>query len=167
MKILFLDIDGVLNSIDNLYVLNELSTIKGNFAILNDLYGQLFDERCVRWLEYIILKTDCKIVISSTWKYLGLITLKKMWKFRKLPGEIIDCTSNEVSSELLEQYKPKYNIEDRGYEIQQWIEIHKPTQYCIVDDNSDMLEHQNFVQTNYKYGLTEEKSKEIIMILNS
>lgn len=54
-----------------------------------DRYGIVFDERCVKWLHFIVLKTDCKIVISSTWKMNGIASLKNMWLDRQLPGKII------------------------------------------------------------------------------
>ena len=51
-KIIFLDIDGVLNvGIDGA-----------------DRYGQCFHKPFVENLQWIINKTDCDIVVSSTWK---------------------------------------------------------------------------------------------------
>jgi len=72
MKILFLDIDGVLNSGDYSKILYKLHQMDGSIKSRDD-YGTLFDERCVTWLKWIILKTDCKIVLSSTWKRKGLL----------------------------------------------------------------------------------------------
>lgn len=164
MKVLFLDIDGVLNSMDNaraLYNLWELdNTIKSR-----DTYGTLFDERCVRWLTLIIKKTDCKIVISSTWRFSGLQIMKDLWKDRNLPGEIIDITPTTQNEELINLYAEP--SADRGYEIQEWLDNNKYDSYCIVDDDSDMLGHQNFVQTNPKIGLTSKTAFAIINKLNT
>ena len=67
-KVLFLDIDGVLNGQDNMYSRLELWRKNPDKFKTRDEFGDLFDERSVRWLQYIINKTDCKIVISSTWR---------------------------------------------------------------------------------------------------
>ena len=166
MKILFLDIDGVLNSMDNMYAMSELwHTNKENKS--RDQYGHLFDERCVRWLKFIVEKTDCKIVVSSTWRMSGLSVMQTMWQMRDLPGEIFDITPLHVDSEIINLYAASNNEADRGYEIQEWIDIHKPERYCIIDDDSDMLPHQNFVQTNSKIGLDYSSALVVCRFLNA
>jgi hypothetical protein len=158
MKVIFLDIDGVLQVHHN----NK------------DEYGHLFHDEYVKNLKYIIEKTGAKIVISSTWKMSGLNILKEMWNKRNLPGEVIDITPNEV--DVVERGTCEYyDMVDRGYEIQQWIDDNKPDKWVIVDDVNDMLPEQinNFVQTsNLKdddsfngYGLTKKCSEKIINIL--
>jgi len=55
MKVIFLDIDGVLNSVK---------------SMIESKYEKWSDEPSIEnigWLNYIIEKTDAKIVISSTW----------------------------------------------------------------------------------------------------
>lgn len=58
----------------------------------------------------------------------------------------------------------------RGKEIQAYIDNHKDSiqNYVIIDDERDMLESQldNFVQTDYKNGLTDDIVNECINILN-
>ena len=166
MKILFLDIDGVLNSTDNMAAMSELWRINKDDKS-KDNYGHLFDERCVRWLKFIIAKTDCKIVLSSTWRRSGLSVIQTMWQMRELPGEVIDITPTSVSQETINLYASNSNEADRGYEIQEWIDIHKPEKYCIVDDDSDMLPHQNFVQTNSKIGLDYSSALVVCRFLNA
>ena len=158
MKVIFLDIDGVLNSFDNLIVQEKLWGLN-NSNKSRDEFGSLFDERCVRWLQYIIEKTGCKIVISSSQRSKGLNKMQLMWKMRNLPGEVIDCTPLGV-------YSSTGKIYSRGFEIQEWIDINKPEKYCIVDDENDILSHQFFVRTDLRYGLNEETAFSIIKILN-
>lgn len=62
MKIIFLDIDGVLNV---------------NFNG-RDKYGRIFHPNFVDNLRDIINRTGAKIVISSTWKMSGLDVMKQM-----------------------------------------------------------------------------------------
>lgn len=165
MKILFLDIDGVLNSIDNDYAMCELWRLdKSNKS--RDEFGTLFDERCVRWLKWIIEKTDCKIVISSTWRMSGLKTIQLMWETRNLPGEVIDITPVSVSPEIINLYAATNNEADRGYEIQEWIDLNKPEHYCIIDDDNDMLDHQHFVRTNKSTGINYSSAHGVVSILN-
>ena len=163
MKVIFLDIDGVLNVIGQGY----------------DEFGQIFHPHLEKNLDTIIKETNAKIVISSTWRINGLETMKRMWKYRNIAGEVIDITPTEVdvvnrgTCEFFDQV-------DRGYEIQQWIDDNKDKieSYCIIDDDNDMLPSQqdNFVRTanNIKhsdcvdigYGLTKECAKKAIEILN-
>jgi len=148
-KVIFLDIDGVLNLIS-----------QGH-----DKFGSIFHSNFTDNLKYIIDKTNAKIVISSSWRLSGLNWIKDLWLYRNLPGEIIDRT------------KSIYPSTKRGYEIQDWLDNNKYINYCIIDDDTDMLEHQfnNFVQTsnNYNhtdniegYGLTKQCSDKVIKILN-
>ena len=66
MKILFLDIDGVLNPGQyNKYMIeNNLNDFDEN--------GSIFDPNAVDNLRYIIDYTNADIIISSIWRYDGL-----------------------------------------------------------------------------------------------
>lgn len=153
MKILFLDFDGVLNSVDNMESNYFLWKNKPEHKS-KDKFGDLFDQRCVNWLTYIILKTECKLVVSSTWRIAGLNTLREMWLERQLPGELYSITGVHYTG-------------TRGGEIEQWLTENKYViNYCIVDDANDMLDHQPLVQTNPIYGLDKQSAISIINILN-
>lgn len=170
MKILFLDIDGVLNSTDYMNSLYMLARIKYNSKINNsevfqacrDKYGHLFDPRCVNFLKVIVKSTDCKIVISSTWRKSSLEVMKNLWIDRNLSGKIIGIT-------------PKFNESMcRGKEIDSWlsaysIDLNVET-YCIVDDDTiDMLPHQqkHVVKTSNRFGLDMQSTEKILKILNN
>ena len=92
-KIIFLDIDGVLNT-KYWYSQMDRNTPK-------DQYGYMFDPISVGNLAKIVRETGADIVISSSWKSLGLSTLLDMWSDRNLPGRVIDITPNSVSDEIL------------------------------------------------------------------
>jgi len=140
--ILFLDIDGVLRPT--------------NSYIGKDEYGQLFIDRCVDALKYLIDKTGGKIVISSTWKSSGLIIMKEIWEKRGLPGEVIDITPNEV--DVVESGMVEfYDMVDRGMEIDQWLKNNNYSgEYIIIDDVTDFTEEQlkRYIKTDSKVGLT-------------
>jgi len=174
MKIIFLDIDGVLN-------LRRRE---------RDKFGSLFHKSWSDNLNNIVEETDAKIVISSTWRMSGLRFMQDMWKQRKLLGEVIDITPRMYFSKGISDSVP------RGCEIQNWLRHNgfqrinwcEKTQleyleksivknYIILDDDSDMLYNQreHFVKCsgNHKhkqsiegYGLTKELADKSIGILN-
>ena len=152
-KVIFLDIDGVLRPIHS--------------YIGKDEYGQLFVDRCVDSLRYIIENTNASIVISSTWKSSGLIIMKEMWNKRNLPGNIIDITPNEV--DVVESGNAEfYDLVDRGLEINQWIINNNFNgKYLIIDDLPDFTDVQmtKYIKTNPSIGLTMDDAKKCIEIL--
>jgi len=156
MRIIFLDIDGVLASFDYLRIISHLKEKNP------DKYGYAFDLRCVKNLQWILNECpDVKIVISSSWKFMKLHNLLDMWKIRELPGEIIDVTPDLLHTPI---------ETSRGMEIDEWLSKHPEVErYVIIDDDSDMLESQlnNFIKTNPTYGLTVEDSVKVIQILIS
>ncbi|MGI6341858.1 MAG: HAD domain-containing protein [Bacteroidales bacterium] len=163
-KVIFLDFDGVLNSGDNSHVLNRLAF--DNPEIMEpSIEGFEFDERCVRWLKYIINRTDAKIVISSSWRLdYKLEKLQTIWKEFNLPGEVIGYTpSNTVS--FLEEQDLTSDFE-RGKEILSWLTENKVDSYCIIDDDFDVLPDQVFVQTDPEFGLTYETAELVVEYLN-
>ncbi len=162
MKVIFLDIDGVLNV----------------YSHDHDEFGSQFHSHFVDNLKRIIDETEAKIVISSTWRYAGLERMKEMWEKRGLPGDVIDVTPdctylfNEGLLELTTRI-------ERGYEIEYWLDENPGVQkYVILDDNDDFLPYQrgNFVRTSNNinhpdcvdigYGLTNECTNKAIRILN-
>ena len=179
MKIIFLDIDGVLNVIG-----------QGH-----DEYGQLFHKHFEDNLKRIIDETSAKIVISSSWRKAGLDVMKKMWAKRNLPGEVIDTTpglyvfknttnirffNGQREQKKLPKFKG-YSV-PRGSEIEYWLSDnsgkHIIESYVILDDDTDFLLSQNnkFVQCSGNlddedcidcgYGLTKNCTDKAIKILN-
>lgn len=167
MKILFLDIDGVLNSLDNMNSQALSCKSLSDTLKIKDEYGRLFDDRCVNWLRYIVDRTECKIVVSSSWRLMGLSNLQTMWEMRDLPGEIVGSTPNDASEYIINKYASGDTEIARGYEIQEYIDANNIKTYCIVDDDDDMLPHQKFVKTNSMYGIDGNVANKIVNILNS
>lgn len=147
-KILFLDIDGVLNTDRQQWhcQMNNIAPV--------DKFGYAFDSKAVENLATILEETGAEIVISSSWKFLGLQTLQKMWKDRNLPGDIIDITPNG---------------KNKGWEIDEWLMNHEGqlSGYAIIDDENVMLPKQqkNFVQTKSQLGITSKEIEKSVIIL--
>ena len=163
-KVVFLDIDGVLNT-KWWYTQMDRNTPK-------DKYGYAFDPNAVSNLKKIIDETGADIVISSSWKSFGISELEDMWQDRGLPGKLIGITPNTVSDEMLLNADLD-NMElfsIRGTEIKEWLTKHGKhvSHYAIIDDMDNMLTEQrlHFVKTDPEIGITVEDAEKAIMILN-
>lgn len=144
MKIIFLDIDGVLN--------NSETATRCHGAIGIDPF-------LVAIFNRIIFATDAKIVISSSWRH----SKDGLDEIRKKVMSFIGITPTLPLSGGAETM-------ERGKEIQTWIERHpeiKIEKYAILDDNSDFLPNQPLFQTTWEKGLTEEIASKVIDYLNN
>jgi hypothetical protein len=158
MKVLFLDIDGVLNS-RRYYESDEWKQISSQLNSDSLKYSPhfLIDRNSIALLNQLVqCVPDMKIVVSSTWKRYGTYELTKGYLVQAgflYPDSIIDYTPDLA--------EPKYC---RGDEVQWWLDKHSEVKsYCIVDDDDDMLCNQlnNLVQTSSRLGLTKEDCEKI------
>ena len=158
-KYIFLDIDGVLNSMDFLH-LNILNARINDTVYTNkDVHGSLFDPRCVLALDTLIKATDADIVISSDWRFSGLDAMRKLWSDRGLSGNIVGITS--------------FCVGIRGCDIDDYIKINdiNPTtdSFIIIDDNDDFFNDQlpYLIKTDPKFGLSFNDVLKGVSILNN
>ena len=163
-KILFLDIDGVLNT--------ARWHSQADRSSLQDEYGYRFDPVAVANLKKIVDETSAEIVISSSWKFMGLTRIREMWKDRRLPGKVVGITPNSVGDEFL-LHADLDNMDllsIRGQEIKEWLMPHSDnvSHYAILDDMNDVLREQepHFVWIDPEVGLTDKNAMQVIMILN-
>jgi hypothetical protein len=144
MKVLFLDVDGVLN------------TRPGSL-----------DEDKLSLLREIVDQTGCEICVSSSWR-----TVEYM--MRKLVAALLNWGIPRyfVTPELKETPLAWgfQMARPRNEEIFAWLHTRRETveTYCILDDTkaADTGEGR-FVQTDESVGITPEKAKEVVRILNS
>ncbi|MBP1931047.1 HAD domain-containing protein [Ammoniphilus resinae] len=148
MKVIFLDLDGVM--------------ITGSNQKLSSEYdGYVFTPTSVEHLKQIIDQTGAFIVVTSTYRKAGFSYLKKMFE------------ANGITEGLIGQ-TPVLAYHSRGREIQQYIDESQldPSltveKFVIIDDHDDMGELMPFlVQTKWHSGLDEEaKNKAIQMLLD-
>ena len=167
-KIIFLDIDGVLNPVIYMNALHKMWAQSNKEIKSHDNFGQLFFYHNCDALKRIIDETEAKIVISSSWRLNGEEAMKSMWNHRNLSGEIIGITPTET--EVVKSGQAEfYDMVCRGMEIDFWIKKNGFVgNYVIIDDDDDMLESQKdfFVETHPNIGLTMEDAKKAIEILN-
>lgn len=147
MKLIFLDIDGVMNSLQSMQDNKHLG-----------IHRDIPTVDHVNHLNYIIASTDARIVISSSWRVIhssSSIDLILCLQGFKYPGYVISSTITH-----------KYH---RGDEIQDWLDMasNKIQRFVILDDCNDMLHLKQFlVQTDSNIGLTKQDADKAIKILN-
>ena len=153
MRVIFLDIDGVLNS-------EEWDRYVQSFtygARLNSCY--LLSQEMILRLQNVVFQTNAEIVLTSSWRTneRAMDALRRQLNLYHL--SIRDTTVS-------------YAYGNRADEVKLWIKSHSNiTSYAIVDDYDDGFTQDevlstHFVQTAYAYGLTYEKAAEIIEILS-
>lgn len=152
MKIVFLDIDGVLVTRRSL----EIKT--------RSPWWHLFDPPCVAALNTITATTGAVLVVSSTWRlhadWCGLV---KFIADQGVIAEVIGATPR-----LLAKRDGVFCSELRGIEIQAWLcEYEHPVEsFIILDDDSDMAHlYARLVKTNLDGGLRAEHVKQAVALL--
>ena len=147
MKVLFLDIDGVLNS-------RRSCVAFGKFPLSPTPQDKpLLDLVALGLIRKIATAKDVRVVLSSTWRILAKI----------------DAMSEFLGFNIY-RYTPILPSGCRGDEIDVWLKANpfNITHYAIVDDDSDMLEHQqaNFVLTNFDEGLSYKNYVRLCQLLD-
>lgn len=150
MRFLFLDIDGPLNTGRNDY-------------LDPDRYGHHFDDVAVRNLRRIVEETGAGIVVSSSWRHMGLEKIREIWKAWRHPGDIVGCTPGAWGSGRV--------FSSRGEEIRQWLAENAETvdAYVILDDmdNQEALDEQKdyWITVNPHTGISFDDATKAIGLL--
>lgn len=147
MKVLFLDYDGVLN---------RIHPMQGNSTPIL-MVGEIMtmaEPELVYRLNLIVDRTECEIVLSSSWRHQP--DWKEAMKASGIFKPLLDRTPRYSNHK-------KYGITEselcRGHNIQDWLDEHPDVmKYAILDDSSDMLLSQqpNFFKTLTHVGLSQE-----------
>lgn len=140
MKVLFLDVDGVLN--------HSGTTFKYNHFPL--------ERYCAFLVGKIQMYTDCKVVLSSSWRHHP----ESVAHLNDVVVEIYDKTPTINTPDRI-----RGDEIQSWLDLHPGV-----TRYAILDDDSDMLDSQlpNFFQTSFSGGgLTDEIADKIIKHLNS
>lgn len=160
MKVIFLDVDGVLNSESDLIAYRQKNNIDGCI-----FYGEV-EVRPLRLLKEIVDNTNAKIVVTSSWR-IGC---------KRKDGHIVGGKQYTKLTNRLKEYgldiydiTPCLRDMDRGDEIREWLSNNPVDNFIILDDDTDMCEFlhtDHFIKTTYKYGLTKELKDKSIRNLN-
>ena len=151
MKVIFLDIDGVLNG--------DL------FVPTDDTPGVLIDDMRLELIRHIVDETGAEIVLSSSWK----------GHWGRSNSEC-DETGNEINRIFAAKglsifdKTPNYH-NDRKQEIIDWLREHpEVSQFVVIDDNpfAEGILKDHFVLTSHlRYRIDEDDAKKAISILGS
>lgn len=166
MKIVFLDIDGVLNS--KPFFDRELPGGSGTGLQLGVDWSLRFDPKCVALLQRILDETGAVVVISSAWRNDTNIVI--------VANERRTSTTEIIASFLHSRGAPQANVIgacpsgfDRGPSILEWRRLngHEGMFVCL-DDCLEMGPAEPFtVRTTPAEGLTEELAARAIIMLSS
>lgn len=182
-KIIFLDVDGVLNS----------------HAALNGGVYCGMDPKCVLALNYLLEKTEAKVVLSSAWRYMILGKAMTLLGFAYLmhthgvvaaSQRLVGTTcSDETCCQCGKRHgrreakKRKIVLSepigfeflclkcgeptDRAGQILKWVSENEPKKYVVIDD-CDMgftAKKIPFIQTNGRVGLTMSQARLAVKML--
>ena len=152
IKVIFLDIDGVLNS----SVYDRMC--KGNEGNI--------DQTRLPLIKKIVDETNAKIVLSSSWRSHWSKDASRCDSV----GKELDILFASCQLEIFDK-TPQIGCNDRAKEIRMWLDCHPPVaSFVILDDNffgwGDL--QKNFVKTSYRIGrgLEEKHVREAIRLLN-
>ena len=151
-KVIFLDIDGVLNSEEFLRSIPTDKLVLVPFDEANFSDNQI-DKSKVKLINQIIEETNAEIVISSFWRLgYSLQGLKDIFNHAGLKGQIIDVT-------------PSIPTEDRNVEIKLWLAHNKVNKFVVIDDDLNAEIQGHFVKTSFQEGLIKEHVDKALEIL--
>jgi len=143
--LIFLDIDGVLNSLRT-------------FLAFKKLQLKEVDPVAVNLMDRLVRETDADIVISSSWR-IGKPVPYLQEVFRTyFSAPFYDCIID----------KTPHLCGKRGDDIRDWLEAHPERHnYVIIDDDSDMLPSQKsrFVCTDDRVGFDVRDYRKALSIL--
>jgi len=145
MKIIFLDIDGVLNN-------NKTKIIWG------------IERECVTNLNHILLKTNANIVLISSWRNLIIEGHLKLSGFEYLlRSHGVNCMDR-----LVGLTPPDDVFFERWNQVEFFIKNTKLEidSFVILDDCEDFPNYpDNYIQTDALTGLTKKDAEQAIEIL--
>jgi len=168
MKVIFLDVDGVLNSEKSLMTDDSL------------------EEELLLNLKDLVQRTGAKIILSSAWRFLFRPLRKLMERLDKVGLYISGMTQNGVPLDWLKErgftptnkYLDSYDdidgneidvTTDRGAEIMKWLADNPVESFVILDDEAFDIQRyypDNFIKTNFNIGLIKADVNRAIDILN-
>jgi len=146
MKLIFLDIDGVINNNKHLMTCQR-----------ND-DSDMFMPELVERVNSIIDATKAKVVISSDWRLCDSSQQIYRWLCAKgFRGEVIGATPSYA----------KRMDGDRGDEIREWLDTNAPDATFVILDDINHVEcvKDRLVLTDFNKGLTDENVQQAIEML--
>lgn len=148
--VVFLDIDGVLNSRDWFAGLTRRVESVG---VWDGAWADQLDPACVDRLSRIVESTGADVVVSSSWReVMPLSQLAVHLRARGFIGDVIDCTP--ITG-------------DRCEEIRAWLAANPDVdRYVILDDDPRAGGPDHHVKTEWATGLTDNDALHATFVIN-
>jgi hypothetical protein len=141
MKIIFLDVDGVLNTP----------------KLLKKFGLDFIDDVAVALVAWIVKETGAKIVLSSTWRVDN--------KNKRMVEQALAYRNLEIHDSTPIIYRSGWESAggvERREEIQAWLNNNQVEKFAIIDDCNEASIEGSFFKTNEKIGLTVSIAEKII-----
>lgn len=155
MKVIFLDIDGVLVTYKEIHSRSR--------DIVNGMH--IFNKACVDRLNKLVEDSGAELVLSSSWRVFGLEAFNEHASNQgilKLPIDITPSLDSKTESGI-------YIAKQRGHEIKAWLDKYPDvTHYAILDDNTDMdtvRDNFVFVKDGMSTGLQDHHVEKVLKLL--
>jgi len=152
IKLIFLDIDGVLDTYKTRYQL---------------------DPELMKRLGFLLETTGAKIVVSSSWRAMDVAGTIEFMTDPDNPS--VGSHPFPYTDKIIGVTPILFSIIDgdidrpatRGEEIAAYLKANPCDKYVILDDDRDMLPEQweHFVPVNDEFGLTDENVQKAVTIL--
>jgi len=166
VKLIFLDIDGVINSQQSMRMMHRFGRSKFLKDFANDeetlYYLSMICPVAISNLMHLVKYVpEVRFVISSTWRKHSLGHLRKCFEWYGLSWDLVIGATPVIyrTPEGVPQY--------RGDEIQAWLNANKHLEiedFVILDDDSDMahLKEKHLIKTDNIHGLLLKQAESII-----
>lgn len=164
MKVIYLDIDGVLNHTET-GILQSSGSIIQQIDMDNEqgIADVMIESECMDVLNELVEKSEAKLILSSSWFHVfGLEKTERILKLGGLKHDLMDATPRKMSSSRHHEI---------SFSLHNYPEI---TSYVIIDDIPKKLfyKHKDRVVQTYmkkeegKGGLLPKHIDEALEILN-
>lgn len=184
MKVIFLDIDGVLNH-EEWYKKPEVIAISKRPGFKGTEKEYHFDPEAWKWVQKLIDETDAKIVLSSSWRWYDLPATIEDFKgtaFQPILDNLVGvtpvllsrCRGEEIRRFFdivtgnITQNVPGFKDFLRDHPLETITTNHEQIDnYVIIDDASDVTKEQkkHLVQVDSWVGMQEDNYKKAKQIL--
>lgn len=164
MKLIFLDVDGVLNStayINSDYYKQATADMSDAEVMLIAHHLHL-DPEALKLVNDLVRRSGAQVILSSTWR--GKYSCEEMTEMMKGRGAefIISDATPALFGKVHSSRIP------RGKEIGHYLKLlePQPEAYVILDDHDDMLTlKDHLVKTDIKVGITQADVEKALTIL--
>jgi hypothetical protein len=143
VNVIFLDIDGVLNSIRSMIAVHDPQVGHKPHRSYMERHSDELDTMAILLLRRLCIEADAKIVISSSWRIL----------YHELSDFVQFFADHGWENAPVIGVTPRLDSM-RGDEVQRYVFDHPEiTKYVIFDDDSDFFNDQPLVHVNMADGL--------------